>query len=199
VKLTLATSLAALAVLGCSAPPPQEAEPGATGPQARMEQVVSSSSGMVGGVHPRQIIALFGARLRDGVTDRELVGYRRVFGFGDRDGDGRHSMKEYVDEGVYMTRQARQGIFNAADSDDDGFVTRDEYVENRIITDEAKRIFERMDADRNGRLTSEELVGSGILKDENLSAAVFHALDANGNGELILPEYLRTWGRWARN
>ena len=29
---------------------------------------------------------------------------------------------EYVDEGVYMTLQARQGIFQAADTDDDGFV-----------------------------------------------------------------------------
>ena len=198
-RATLGTTLASLSLLSCSASPPQESDADATQSEVQAEVMTPSSSKTVGGILPRQIIALFGARLEDGVTGRELASYRRAFGFGDRDRDGRHSIKEYVDEGVYMTRQARQGIFNAADSDDDGFVTREEYVENRIITDEAKRIFESMDADRNGRLTAEELVGSGILKDEDLSEAVFHALDTNGNGELILPEYLRIWGRWARD
>jgi Ca2+-binding EF-hand superfamily protein len=98
-----------------------------------------------------------------------------------------------------MTRQARQGIFGAADSDDDGFVTREEYVLNRAITDEAKLIYEDMDADGNGRLTAEELVGSGKLEDKDLAEAVFKALDTNGDGELNIPEYLRVWGRWARS
>ena len=128
-----------------------------------------------------------------------LANYRRVFGFGDADKDGRHSKREYVDDGVYMTRRARQGIFRAADSDDDGFVTEAEYVENRIITDEAKGIFHDMDANGDGRLTAGELEGSGRLKDGALVQAVFKALDTDGNGELVIPEYLRVWGRWFRS
>ena len=88
------------------------------------------------------------------MPDRVLVNYRRVFGFGDANKDGRHSKKEYVDDGLYLSRRARQGIFRAADSDNDGFVTEAEYVENRVITDEAKEIFDDMDADGDGRLTA---------------------------------------------
>ena len=43
-----------------------------------------------------------------------------------------------------MTPQTRQEIFKASDTNNDGFVTLDEYVENRIITDEAKKIFNEM-------------------------------------------------------
>jgi len=153
----------------------------------------------VGGLEPRQVVALFGANGLEGVPDRVLVNYRRVFGFGDADNDGRHSKKEYVNDGLYLTLRARQGIFRAADSDNDGFVTEAEYVENRVITDEAKEIFHDMDADGDGRLTAGELEGSGRLKDRALARAVFKALDTDGNGELVIPEYLRVWGRWARS
>ena len=198
-KPTFTPVLALLSVLGCATSPAQETEEELTGVEAQVKEPGPSSAGEIGGIAPRQIIAMFGAELEEGVSERELAGYRRVFGFGDTDRDGRHSKKEYVDDGRYMTRQARQGIFGAADSDDDGFVTRDEYVLNRIITDEAKRIFEEMDANRNGRLTSDELVESGKLEDEDLAEEVFKALDTNGDGELIIPEYLRVWGRWARS
>ena len=47
-----------------------------------------------------------------------------------------------------MTPQARAGIFQASDSNGDDVVTEDEYVENRIITDEAKEIFSAMDTNK---------------------------------------------------
>ena len=194
-RLTSTPFLAALTLLGCATSPAQET----TEVGAQAEEFGPLLADKIGGVAPRQIIAMFGAKLVEGVSERELAGYRRVFGFGDTDRDGRHSKKEYVDDGRYMTRQARQGIFGAADSDNDGFVTRGEYVLNRIITDEAKLIYEDMDADGDGRLTAEELVGSGKLEDKELAEAVFKALDTNGDGELIIPEYLRVWGRWARS
>jgi Ca2+-binding EF-hand superfamily protein len=95
--------------------------------------------------------------------------------------------------------QARQGIFRASDSNSDGIVSTEEYIENRIITDEAKAIFANMDADADGKLTRKEFVTSGKLKDESLAKAVFAALDSDGSGELVVPEYLRVWGRWARS
>ena len=116
-----------------------------------------SPSGRVGGLEPRQVVALFGAKALEEVPDRVLANYRRVFGFGDANKDGRYSKKEYVDDGLYLSRGSRQGIFRAADSDNDGFVTEAEYVENRVITDEAKEIFHDMDADGDGRLTAGEL------------------------------------------
>ena len=189
--------LCLLSLAACQTPPDQGERPGEG--EDRAGEPEASAPGKVAGLLPRQVISMLGAQLEDGVSERELAGYRRVFGFGDADGDGRHSRREYVDEGVYMSRQARQGIFRAADSDDDGFVTQDEYVLNRIITDEAKRIFEQMDADRDGRLSEVELVGSGKLEDESLAREVFEALDSDGDGELVIPEYLRVWGRWARS
>ena len=174
-------------------------QPVTSPPTTTADATTDEPDGRINGRTPREVIALFGARLEGGATERQLAGYRRVFGFGDTDGDGRHSRREYVDEGVYMTRRARQGIFGAADTDGDGYVTWDEYVENRIITDEAKRIFDGMDADLNGRLTVQELIESGWLADEQLSKEVCEALDTNGDGELIVTEYLRVGGRWARS
>ena len=51
-----------------------------------------------------------------------------------------------------MDRQARAGIFLASDANHDATVTEAEYIENRIITDEAKQIFHSMDADGDGLL-----------------------------------------------
>ena len=65
-------------------------------------------------------------------------------------------MQEYIENGVHMNRQSRQGIFQASDSNRDGYVSESEYVLNRIITDEAKEIFYKMDTDRDSRLTEKE-------------------------------------------
>ena len=153
----------------------------------------------IGGHTPRQILVLFGYKGVQAVTDRQVADYRRVFGFLDANQDGRHSKKEYIEDGIHLNPQARQGIFRASDTNRDGFVSRAEYVENRIITDEAKEIFYQMDVNRDGRLTLKELVGAGKFKDEKLAKAVFEALDSNGNEELVIPEYLHVWGHWARS
>jgi hypothetical protein len=42
-------------------------------------------------------------------------------------------------------------------------------------------------------------MASKRIKDPKLAAAIFKALDTNGNGELVIPEYLRVWGKWARH
>jgi Ca2+-binding EF-hand superfamily protein len=97
-----------------------------------------------------------------------------------------------------MTRQARQGIFRASDANSDGVVSEKEYVTNRIITDEAKAIMGTVDEDGDGKVTRKEFIGHSGLP-EDLSEAVFDEFDADGSGELVIPEYLRVWGRWARS
>ena len=72
-----------------------------------------------------------------------------------------------------MNEQARKGIFNAADYDQDGFVSAFEYFENRIITDEAKLIFEAMDQNKNGQLIRSEFMRSKRIKDSNLLRQFF--------------------------
>jgi Ca2+-binding EF-hand superfamily protein len=96
-----------------------------------------------------------------------------------------------------MTRQARQGIFRASDANGDGTVSEKEYVTNRIITDEAKEIMAKMDEDDDGKVGQKEFIGNSGLPGD-LSKAVFNEFDTDGNGELVIPEYLRVWGRWAR-
>jgi len=152
----------------------------------------------VGGRDVLEILKMLGARRDAGATDKQLASYSRHFDRSDADRDGKHSKKEYIEDGNFMTPQARRGIFGAADNNADGVVTRVEYVLNRIITDEAKGIVQPTDADKNGRIVKAEFVSGSPLKDKRLAAAVFDALDTNGDGTITIPEYLRVWGGWAR-
>ena len=152
----------------------------------------------IGGHSPRQVLDLFGYQGILGITDQQVASYRRVFGFGDANRDGRHSKKEYIEDGFYLSKQSRQGIFRASDSNGDGFVTEAEYIINRMITDEAKEIFHKLDANKDNKLTAKEIIASGKFKDEKLAQAVFKTLDVDGSKSLVIPEYLRVWGRWAR-
>jgi Ca2+-binding EF-hand superfamily protein len=156
------------------------------------------SSFRIGDHTPRQILAMLGARGRDDATDDQFKSYRRIFGFIDANRDDKHSWKEFVEDGRYLTPEARAGIFRASDSDSDGIVTLDEYIENRIITDEAKVIFEEIDANADGKVIEEEFLASGKIDAPSLAKAVFDELDSDGDGKLVIPEYLRVWGRWVR-
>ena len=182
--------------MGCGTTPPTISQPDTVAQDLAPRDRVDPPPG-IGGHTPRQILDLFGYK---GIpTGRQAANYRRVFGFLDANRDGRHSKTEYIDNGVHMNARSRRGIFRASDSNRDGFVSRAEYVENRAITDEAKEIFYDMDSNRNNRLTADEIISSGRFKEEKLAKAVFKALDTNSNGELIIPEYLRVWGVWARS
>lgn len=188
IKARILTSLATVLVVGCNT---TTKILDTKGEQPRLAGIAS--------LQPKEIVNLLGAKIWEDVNERQIENYRRVFGFGDTDKDGRHSKKEYIENGRYMTPKARQGIFRASDTNNDGFVTEAEYVENRIITDEAKIIFDEMDADLNGKLTKFEFLNAGLIKNQQLAKEIFEALDTNNNGELIIPEYLRVWGKWARN
>ena len=158
---------------------------------------VDSGGLEVGGKPVAVVLVQLGARLEDGVGSRQLQAYARQFDFGDNNRDGKHSASEYIEKGNYLTPMARRGIFRASDEDQDGFVSRDEYILNRIITDEAKAIVQKMDANRDGQINSEEFVPPA-MKDDKLAKKVFQAMDTNQDGRILTPEYLRVWGQWAR-
>ena len=133
-----------------------------------------------------------------GAKDAELVGYSKQFDRSDADRDGRHSREEYVDNAGYGNPMMRRGIFGAADNNADDFVTRVEYALNRAITDEAKSIVQATDANKDGTIARDEFIAGIPIEDKKLAAAVFDALDTNGDGVTTIPEYLRVWGGWAR-
>jgi hypothetical protein len=76
-------------------------------------------------------------------------------------------------------------------------VPEKEYVTNRIITDEAKAIMAEMDADGDGKVTREEFIQNCSITGD-LAEAVFSEFNTDRSGDLVIPEYLRVWGRWAR-
>jgi len=154
----------------------------------------------VGGVAVDDVLQRLGAKQEDAVEAEELDAYSRHFDQTDFNRDGRHSREEYVDKGSFLTPQARAGIFRAADGNADGIVTRDEYVLNRVITDEAKTIVRGMDDDRDGLVEQAEFVAHAakLLSDSKLAEQVFAAFDLNSDGGIVIPEYLRVWGQWAR-
>ena len=51
----------------------------------------------------------------------------------------------------------------------------------------------------DGNLTLNEFIASGKIKDKDLAETIYAALDSDGDGALVVPEYLRVWGRWARS
>jgi Ca2+-binding EF-hand superfamily protein len=163
----------------------------------QLGKILRGQEEVFGGKSPLQILAMLGAKGEAGALPDKLKEYRRIFGFIDANDDGDLSTKEFVEDGRYMTRQARQGIFRASDANRDGVVSEQEYVTNRIITDEAKAIMAKMDSDGDGKVAkSEFLEHSGLPED--MSHAVFNKFDTDGSDDLLIPEYLRVWGRWAR-
>jgi len=154
----------------------------------------------VGHVPVANVLQRLGAKLERGSAAKELDAYSSHFDRTDTNRDGKHTRAEYVDKGGYMTPQARAGIFRAADGNADGIVTKAEYVLNRIITDEAKAIVQGMDDDRDGLVERAEFVkhAAKLLSGIELAEQVYAALDANADGGIPIPEYLRVWGQWAR-
>ncbi len=196
-KIFLLIAIVAFAGLA-NEPAEPTSEPVPLETKTRLGRKCPADKTTVGGVDVRDVLKMLGAKTVTGATNKELTSYAAIFDRLDADRDGRHSRKEYIEDGKHMTPQVRRGIFGAADNNGDDFVTRCEYVLNRIITDEAKGIVQRTDADRNGRIHKAEFVAGAPMADKRLAAAVFRALDSNGDGAITIPEYLRVWGGWAR-
>ncbi|MDA8967687.1 hypothetical protein N9F76_00190 [bacterium] len=154
----------------------------------------------VNDVPAADLMERLGAKFEKGTTLETLNHYANQFDRTDPNRDGKHTKAEYVDGGRYMTPQARAGIFNAADENKDGVVTRPEYVLNRIITDEGKEIIQTMDNNKNGTVQEREFLmhASKHIGNESLAKAFFSSLDQNRDGMILIPEYLRFWGQWAR-
>ena len=112
---------------------------------AQPPTAATSTPPKLGGAAVGDILQRLGAKFEQGSDSKQLDDYANHFNRTDLNRDGKHTKEEYVDNGSYMTPQARAGIFRAADGNADGVVTKAEYVLNRIITDElTNRTLERL-------------------------------------------------------
>jgi Ca2+-binding EF-hand superfamily protein len=143
-----------------------------------------------------EILEALGAEGVEGADPNAVASYQNMFNGLDSNGDSIVTVEEYIAFGHFDEEKAR-AIFAASDRDQNGEMTQDEYVENRIITDEAKLIFEGLDSNQDGNLLESEFVENAAFEDP-ISSAVYALFDANGDGELMVPEYLQVWGAWAR-
>ena len=150
-------------------------------------------------ISSNNILLTLGAKLEFGLSFDQHQDYVKHFDRIDTDRDGQHSTLEFVENGFYLNPQARRGIFRASDENGDGFVSKAEYVLNRALTDEAKSILLGMDDNQNGEISRSEFqVHTSSKLADSLSTDVFDEFDTNDNGSLIVPEFLRVWGAWAR-
>ncbi len=148
---------------------------------------------------PSPVLKMLGAKGAAAFSKEQIQGFKRIFARLDSDGDRKLTRREYVEQGTYLTKESRAGIFRATDRNSDDILTEQEYVENRIITDEAKQIFAKIDADQDRRLTEEEFVANSKVENKQEAREIFKQFDTDGDGAAAMIEYLIVWGNLARS
>jgi hypothetical protein len=146
----------------------------------------------------KQYLALLGEKGLAAGSPQEIAEYERVFHSLDLDKDQKLTKTEYIEKGRYGTVRMRTGIFRATDRNTDGILTKREYVDNRIITDEAKRIFATVDADNDRSATADEFVAALKTPEKCEALRLFKLLDINADGTIGMIEYLIVLGDWTR-
>jgi len=103
--------------------------------------------------------------------------------------------------------------FRQLDSDHDGFITCDQFVEilpqlfPGTTKEQAEFVFRSIDLDRNGKIDFEEFSAfvdhqgkaSGQVASERSVRSIFNAFDADGNGTLDKNEVLKAIHLWDRS
>lgn len=128
---------------------------------------------------------------------------RRVFNKFDKNKDGKISKEEYGSAvGVLGSKNTKSDViktFQAIDTDGDGFVDFDEFMEAQkseggVKTGDIKSAFKVFDLDGNGRITAEELVQVLRQLGERCSLEscrkMIKGVDADGDGMIDVDEFM---------
>lgn len=159
-------------------------------------------------LEPADIMQIFRAQGENRFSVETIAGFNRPFENVDADGDGFLTTDEYIGNSSHFQGNAAgaRGFMKVSDNDNDGRVSRAEYIQNRIITDEAKEIYTSIDPATNWSAISAfqwsmqraAFVESDYFPAQALAEQLFESMDADGDGWLRLPEYLAAYGPWAR-
>ena len=154
------------------------------------------------------VMQILGARGEDSFNTQEIRGMSRPFKFSDINGDGYLSEDEYVGASKHFRKNPRgaRGFLRASDNNRDDKVSHEEYIQNQIITDEAKDIFRKIIPGTDWEsmpvfrwsIEKEAFLTSPYFQERKHLNDIFMAMDHDANGQLSLPEYLMTYGKWAR-
>ena len=159
-----------------------------------------SSASFAEQICPKQLLSHMQIKLEKGFVRQDLDGFQNIVHRLDANKDSHLSLEEYSKNSHFRNNPAGTlGFFGAADMNRDGKMSINEYAWQRIITDEARKIYFAMDRNQDRRVSREEFIRNSIVRDQKLAAQIFKCLDTNQNNELVLPEYLRRWGRLVRS
>ena len=141
-----------------------------------------------------EVMQIFGARGEESFTTQEISGMSRPFKYSDLNSDGYLTEDEYVGASKHFRKNSRgaRGFLRASDNNQDGKVSHEEYIQNRIITDEAKDIYRKIIPETDWE--SIPVFRWSIEKDAFLSSPYFHeraklneifiAMDRDADGHL---------------
>jgi hypothetical protein len=115
----------------------------------------------------------------------------------DKNADGRLTEEEFSTYVQARREQRRLERFKTVDADNNGSVSKDEYLAAQ--RQRAERRFARMDRDGNGMLDAEEYAQKrGHHDKKGHGKYIFTKLDANSDGHATLEETQVAWDNWFR-
>lgn len=173
-----------------------------------MISVSASAAAAPSAATVKDIMAMFGTKGETAFSATEIANMGRPFSQADLNSDGYLTETEYVSSSRHFRNNPKgaRGFLKASDLNGDNLISHSEYIQNRIVTDEAKMIFAQIDPTQNTSssnsfgwtLDRTSFSASAYLGNSDLANVAFDAMDADADGILTLPEYLMTYGRWAR-
>ena len=159
-------------------------------------------------LEPANIMQAFRAQGENAFSAETISNFSRPFENVDTDSDGFLTTEEYIGNSSHFQGNiaGARGFMNVSDNDGDERVSRAEYIQNRIITDEAKEIYTKIDPSTDWPTISAfqwtmartAFIESNYFSERALAEQLFKSMDADGDGWLRLPEYLAAYGPWAR-
>ena len=157
---------------------------------------------------PTEVMQALRAQGENAFSAETIANFDGPFKSIDADSDGLITAEEYVTQSRHFrgNEAGALGFIRVSDNNGDGKLSFQEYLKNRIITDEAKEIYDHIDPTTDlknapipqWKLDRKTFVEGGYFTDEELAGKLFDHMNVNNDDSLTLPEYLAAYGPLAR-